>query len=373
MIGHLMASLRNSWLARRHRNYLRAHSNYRIDSAAVSMFILGRALARSGLRPRAAELFGQAYSSDPTLTDVLEDQGALLDMMGEREGAAAKYDAARRARVKVRPSPPDRHYVFRHSGSVLSEIFAYDSALISIRKNALPYVARGNAYLSIGRPQRALVDYDKALRLKRSSPEIMVLKGEALSMLGHYHKALREFDAALVVQPEDDEALGGRAIVQVALGALTEANADWRRQFQLRRAPAAARACIALRLADYALALPELEQALSREPSEAYWPLYLSTARSRLGLSAEANVSPRIRDWPGPLLDLHAGRATEEEVMNQADAAGRRAEALFQAGVVAFPNDRAHAERCWRQVLDHGSPSLIEHGAARNELARLGS
>lgn len=96
MIGHLMASLRNSWLARRHRNYLRAHSNYRIDSAAVSMFILGRALARSGLRPRAAELFGQAYSSDPTLTDVLEDQGALLDMMGEREGAAAKYDAARR-------------------------------------------------------------------------------------------------------------------------------------------------------------------------------------------------------------------------------------------------------------------------------------
>lgn len=368
-----MASLKSVWLGRRYLKDLRRPSNYSSDSLPVSMFIRGRALARSGLRPMAAELFGQAYSADPTLTDALEDQGALLDLMGERAAAEAKYGAARRARAISRPSPPDRHFVFRHRGSVLSEIFAYDSALISIRKKALPYIARGNAYLSIGRPQRALMDYNKALRLKRNSPEIMVLKGEALAMLGRHQEALVELNAALAIRPDDGEALGSRGIVQVATGAIENANADWRRQFQLRHGAASARACIALRLADYALALPELEQALSREPSEPYWSLYRLTARRRLGLTGVPSEPASVREWPGPLLDFHAGRATADEVLGLANTDARRAEALFQVGVISFSSDRAGAVRCWRQVLDHGAPSLIEYSAARNELTRLGA
>ncbi|MDP2332185.1 MAG: tetratricopeptide repeat protein [Reyranella sp.] len=349
----------------------RAPTHYVSDSPSVSLFIRGHALARSGFRPLAAELFREAYASDPTLTDALEDHGALLDVMGQTEGAAAKYDAARRVRMTSRAGPPDRHFVFRHRGSVISEILAYDAALFSIRKNALPYIARGNAYLSIGRPQRALADYEKALKFKRKSPEIMVLKGEALSMLGRYQEALRQFNAALAAQPADVDALGGRAIVRAAIGAVEDANADWRRQLQIQKGPAAARACIALRMADYSLALPALEQALSLETSDPYWPLYRLTARRRLGIPVAANEVPVVRDWPGPLLDLHAGRATEDEALRQANTDNRRAEALFQAGIVAFSSDRAHAEQCWRQVLDHGAPSLIEYGAALNELARL--
>src|SRR3990167_6665317 len=128
MAGGLITSLRSSWLACRYMRELRGPSNFMSDSQAVSLFIRGRALARSGFQLRAAELFSQAHESDPTLTDALEDHGALLDVMGQAEGAAAKYGAARRERMTCRASPPDRHFVFRHRGSVLSAIFAYDSA-----------------------------------------------------------------------------------------------------------------------------------------------------------------------------------------------------------------------------------------------------
>jgi hypothetical protein len=76
--------------------------------------------------------------------------------------------------------------------------------------------------------------------------------------------------------------------------------------------------------------------------------------------------------WPGPLLALHAGRISEEEVLRRADNADRRAEARFQMGVLSVARDRGAAERHWREVVEHAVPSLIEHAAARNELSRLG-
>jgi tetratricopeptide (TPR) repeat protein len=373
MVGRIAETLRGVWLRRRHRRDLHGLSYYTSDSPTISTFIRARALARSGLHPMATKLFAEACLSDPTLCDAWEARGALLDVMGKTECAAAMYDAARKARTRPSASTADRHFVFRQRGSLLAEIFAYDSVLISIRKNTLPYVARGNAYLAIGRPQQALANYDRALRLKRNAPEIMALKGESLSMLGRYQDALQAFDAALAVRPDDVESLSGRAIVRAATGAIDGANADWRRQLQLQRGPASARACIALRMADYELALPELEQALSLEPLEPYWSLYRMTAHSRLGLPIVSGESPGGSEWPGPLLDLHAGRATEAQVLSQAGTDVQRAEALFQAGVVSFPRDRVHAAQCWRKVLDVGAPSLIEYGAARNELARLGS
>lgn len=373
MVGRLVGSLRGAWLRRRHQGDSRGLSHYTSDSPTISTFIRARALARTGLRPMAAKLFTEVYLADPTLCGALEAQGALFDVMGQTERATAMYSAARRARTTSWARVADRHFVFRQRGSLLSEIFAYDSVLISIRKKALPYVARGNAYLAIGRPQQALANYEKALRLKRNSPEIMALKGEALAMLGNYREALQAFNTALAVRPNDVESLSGRAIVYAATGAIDDANADWRRQLQLQRGPASARACIALRMADYEMALPELEQAHLLEPLEPYWSLYRMTAHSRLGLPIVSSDLPSGGEWPGPLLDLHGGRTTEVQVLSQAGTDGHRAEALFQAGVVSFPKDRAHSAQCWRRVLDLGAPSSIEHGAARNELARLGS
>ena len=77
--------------------------------------------------------------------------------------------------------------------------------------------------------------------------------------------------------------------------------------------------------------------------------------------------------WPGPLLALHAGQLSADDVLARADNEGRRAETLFQLGVIAWPQDRAEARRHWQEVAAGASPALIEHAAARHELARPGS
>ena len=168
---------------------------------------------------------------------------------------------------------------------------------------------------------------------------------------------------------------GGRAIVRLALGRLDAADADWRRQLELvPTEQASARACVALRLADYEAALPELQRALEKEPADPYWRLYRLTALHRLGRTAgQPGVDGAAGDaWPGPLLALHAGQLSADDALTRADNDGRRAEALFQLGVFAYPQDREEARRRWQQVVDEAPPAMIEYAAARHELTRLG-
>jgi hypothetical protein len=123
-------------------------------------------------------------------------------------------------------------------------------------------------------------------------------------------------------------------------------------------------------MADWALALPELETALMKEPRDPYWQLYRLAARHRLGMPADPAGIASIDTWPGPLLALHGGRIEPDEVLARADTDSRRAEAAFQLGVLALDRDRGAAETFWKDVVEGSSPALIEHAAARNELAR---
>ena len=373
-MGRLSNSLREAWRLRGIRSSLaNKRSGETPASKADLLFLRARTMLRAGDWEMASRLFSDAAVADPTFAEALEARGELLDLKGQTEGAAMAYAAARKARALLRPRAPDRHFALRQRGQFVAEIMAYNAVLRSLKKNALPYLARGNAFLASGRPEKALADYDRALKLKPKLLDVGALRGEALLMLGQYRRALQTFDGALVVRANDFEALGGRAITRLALGQIGEANVDWRRQFDLLVGRAAARTCIALRLADYAVALSEVEAALIKEPADPYWQLYQMTARRRLGNAVVADEVPQTNVWPGPLLALHMGRISEDEVLMHADTADRRAEALFQLGVLAFARDSASAERYWREVVDRSAPSLIEHAAARNELVRLGS
>lgn len=370
---HLAASLREAWRGRTLRtefqNKLKLHA-----PKADLLFIRAQTMARAGSWDMAEDLFAEAARIEPTFADAFERRGEVLDVMGQRALALKQYEHARKVRSNLRLGPPDRHFVLRHRGHFIAEMLAYNSVVRSLRKNALPYLARGNAYLSAGHPETALLDYERALKLKPGSPEITVLKAEALSMLGLYLDAEEAFNSALVAHPRDAEALGGRAIVQIAQGKVDGAKADWRRQFELLGAQAAARACVALRMADYELALPELKKALEKEAADPYWRLYQLAARARLGLPQPGETEDIVSDeaWPGPLLALHAGRLSEDQVMKLADTDSRRGEAAFQLGALAFARDRMAAKLHWRQVVERAGPSMIEYAAARNELSRLG-
>ena len=308
---------------------------------------------------------------DPTFDEAWEGWGEALDALGERALALEKYETARQLRAGLRPGAPDRHFVLRQRGHFTAEIVAYDAVVRSLAKNTLPYLARGNAYLVTGQAEQALADYERALRLKPGIPEITALKGEALAILGRYSDALQAFDAALSARPNDAEILGGRAIVRIALGLVEEADADWRQQLRLLQGRPSACACVALRMADYGTALPHLEQALVKEPGDPYWLLYRLAAQRRQGEPLDATNIPATDDvWPGPLLALHAGRIGVAEVLKLANTDGRRAEAAFQFGVLAFAQDPEEARSHWQEIIDRSGPSLIEYAAARHELAR---
>jgi len=344
-----------------------------------ALYLRAQATARAGDLNTAAQLFGDVTAKVPDHAEALEGQGEMLDMMGQSDLALAKYDAVRTLRAERQEGAPDRTFALRRRGRATGEIARYTAMLHPAKKQALPYIARGNAFLAEGRADRALADYESALLLKPGADEITALKGEALLMLGCYLEALEAFDAAIEARPQDGEALSGRAIVHLELDKLEAADVDWRRQLGLLPPTrASARACVALRLADYEMALAELERALEKDPTNPYWQLYRLTALRRLGRPAEP-TSPAVTtraatmSWPEQLLALHAGRLAGEQVLAQADNDSRRAEALFQLGVLAFPHDREEARRLWTEALAQSRPDLIEHAAARHELARLGS
>jgi tetratricopeptide (TPR) repeat protein len=345
------------------------------EGGATALYFRARASARAGDLEKAAQQFADLAEIAPTLTAALEGHGEAADRLGQSELARAKYDAARSLRSAVRRGAPDRPFVLRNRGPFPAEIAAYTSVLLSVKDRALPYVARGNALLAEGRAKLALLDYGCALSLKPDSHEVTALKAEALLMLGRYEEALGAFDAALAARPNDSEIYSGRAIARLALGRLGAADTDWRRQSELLPPEqASARACVSLRMADYKTALPELGRALEKEPGDPYWRLYRRTSLHRLGrATGHFGLEGTAADpWPGPLLALQAGRLSADDVLARADNEGRRTEALFQLGVIAWPQDRAAARRRWEEVAAGASPTLIEHAAARHELARPG-
>jgi len=336
-------------------------------------FLHAHALARAGDLKGAVATLNGIVATAPDVAAAFEAQGEFLDMLGQTEKAMSLYEASRKLKKGLRPGPPDRPFALRRASRATAEIASYSSVIQNVKHRVLPLIARGNAFLTEGQPAEALVDYEAALKLKPGLPDVLGLKAEALLMLGQFAQAAATFDSACTAQPRNTDFLSGRAIARLALGRLEDADVDWRHQFDLLpRELASARACVALRLADYERALPELERALEKEPHDPYWQLYRMTALGRLGHPLSISF-PELKTWPAPLLRLHVKTPSAEELLAQADNRQRKVEALFQLGVLALRDDPAEARRRFDEVVSKASPSMIEYAAARHELVRLGS
>ena len=340
---------------------------------AQAQYRRGRAKMRLGELTEAVADFDGALAMVPDYAEAVAARAEALDMLGQTDAARPEYARARALWAANRPGAPDRRYVFRRPGRFTFELESYELALRRIKTGSFPNLACGNALLVLGRPDEALKYYDKGLKLKVNDPDLTALRGEALSAMGQYLPAIEAFTFALAINPKDADSLNSRAIAHSALGRMDEANADWRRQLTLLgMEQPAARACVALRLIDYAVASIEFERALEKEPTDPYWQLYRLTAQCRLAMPLAA-VEEIGDAWPSPLLALHAGKMSADEVLARADTDGRRMEALFQLGVAAVATDPRGAAKHWQEIVDRGAPALIEHAAARNELARTGA
>jgi tetratricopeptide (TPR) repeat protein len=310
------------------------------------LFRTGRTKMRAGETEAALAEFEQALKLVPDYAEAVSAKAESLDMMGKVDAARAEYERARQLWAAQRPGAPDRSYLFRQRGRFTFEVDSYELALLRVKTGSFPHLACGNALLAQGHPEEAIKCYDRALKIKANDPDLIALKGEAQSMAGRYKAAIEAFDFALATNPKAPEILSARAIAKLGSGDLAGANADWQRQLELMPpGQAAARACVALRLADYATALPELEKAIAAEPSEPYWQLYRQTALSRLGRTADA--------------------------ANLVPAGAHAAEIEFQKGVASLATDKAAAKAHFEQTIKTGPVWLVEVCAAHNELSRL--
>lgn len=329
---------------------------------------------RGGNSEGALAAFDRALALVPDLADAVMARAEILDGLGRSEEARGEYERARRLWSELPPGAADRRYVFRRQGYFAFETESYDLVRTNVRSKILPQLAHGNARLAHGRAAEALDSYERALKVNGKLPEVLALKGEALSALGRYEEAIEIFDGVLAANPKDGDTLNARGIARGALGRLAEANDDWRRQFELLpQTSSAARACVAMRMANYSAAFNEFGLAIAKEPGNAYWLLYRLTAARLAGAPTGPVTLPADDRWETLLLAFRTGQATEEALLNRANSPARHAEARFQMGVLAVDGNPAAARRWWREVVDQGPPALIEYAAASNELARLGA
>jgi len=347
-------------------------------SSPEALYVRAHESLRLGALDTAAELFGELLAADPaSAAAALQGRDAVRDLRGWVEVSPGERLPMPAARPAARRGLPDRHFAVRHRAMPVAEIVAYTKLLRAGRakRRAHAYFGRGNAYLASGRPRLALLDYAFALRLDPNLANALALRGEALAALGRHEQALAELDRAVQIEPDNAEIAGCRAIVRLALGRLDDAAVDWRRQLELLPAGnAAARACVLLRLADYAAAVPALESARQGEPADPYWRLYHQAALARLDRAETPPGGDAVPPaWPGPLLALHAGQVSPAEVLAGADSPARRAEALFQLAVLASSGAPDQARRHFAEVIEIAAPEMIEHAAARHELRRLGA
>jgi tetratricopeptide (TPR) repeat protein len=334
------------------------------------IYLRSRTMLRMGRYEEAAVELAGASNAEPKLPEMLEAYGDLLEISGQSEAGQSLHDERRKLGSR-RTAAPDRPMVLRQNGQFAAEVAAYTTSARFVGSRAFVYVALGNAFLRRRLPELALPNYRAARHLRPDCSAPCTMMGLAFFMKGAHEPALEAFNSALKLNAKDVEALSGRAMVFSARGDLERAIGDWRCQFDLLPVDrATARASVAMRMGDYSLALPELLRAVEMEPVEPYWRLYLLAANRGLGKSGDA-VSPDEADaWPAPLLALHAGKVSPDEVLRLATTDGRRAEALFQIGVVSKGEDPAKARSCFERVIKEADPSLIEYGAARAELGR---
>lgn len=345
-----------------------------VEQQARALFRGGLVKMRGGDSQGALAAFDQAIGLLPDLADAVMARAELLDRLGRCEEARREYERARGIWASAPPGAADRRYVFRRHGYYAFEIEAYDLVRHNVRSKVLPQLAHGNALLARGKAAEALDSYERALKVRPNLPDVLAMKGEALLALGRYEEALGIFDGILATAEKDAETLNSRGIARIALGRLAEANDDWRRQLELLSPTrSAARGCVAMRQGNHAAAFHEFELARAKEPGNPYWQLYRLTAARLAGLQAEPAVTVAQGGWPAVLIALHARGMSEETVLAQAGTPCRTVEAQFQLGVVALGSNPAAAQRHWRAAVDVGLVALIEHAAAANALARLGS
>ncbi|MBD1876925.1 tetratricopeptide repeat protein [Nodosilinea sp. FACHB-131] len=161
--------------------------------------------------------------SAENVSELLREQGRLLDADGNHKKAINYFDAA----LKVKPSYPEalnsKGIVLNDLGHHEEAIICYDTALAIKSNYHHALTNKGDALDDLGKYEEAITCYDAALVLKPDHVHALGNKGFMLSKLGRYEEAVAHHDAALAIQPDYHYAPQGKGEAFESLGKYEEA------------------------------------------------------------------------------------------------------------------------------------------------------
>jgi lipoprotein NlpI len=198
----------------------------------------------------------------------------------------------------------------------------------------------------------AIVDYDEAVRRAPGEANFLLGRGQAWHDAGNDANALADFDRAIRLNPTHEMAYVRRGVVRFSLGRYAEAAADF-------------------------------EESLRTHPSDGYRVLWRHISLAKAGradpLEFQANAAkPDPNTWPAPLLRFYQGRATIDEIRQQAGRGNERAqsaqrcEASFYLGVYEqLQNNLPHARGYLQDAVNNCPKNFSEFAGAMAELHKL--
>jgi len=241
-------------------------------------------------------------------------------------------------------SQGDAHLVKKDYDKAIQD---YNQAISRDPKSARALAGRGAAYLDKGDYDRAIQDFNETLRLAPQAARSFNGRGTAYFAKGNYGRAIEDFNEAIRLNPKTGRALMNRGIANMYAGHFAEAQQD-------------------------------LIQNLQLDPKDPYAAIWLYLGRAKAGTDGKSELKANtaaldLSKWPGPVIQLHLGQSTPEDVLRAAGSdSGQRCEYSFYVGeYLALRGKRPEALALFRSASDGCPKDFIEYVPALIELNNL--
>lgn len=314
-------------------------------------------------------LYVATLEKNPDCYLCIVNLGVTLTEQGRREEAKQMF----RRVIEIAPHDDSGWYnlgkVLSNEGRFEEAIPNFEQAIRCAPRWLGPYVALTKAYQQLGRHAEALRAAELGIQYDRTATAYANL-GRACIAAGNDAAGAEALDQALRLQPDHEEALGNRAMLDFRQGNLDRAEALLRRLLQLHQANALAPATlgrIKLQQRDYPQALHWFELATDNNPRDLF-------SQGKLAVLLASAPDPHLRDPERSLtIASELARLTQQREPNalgvlavalaangEIASARRTIESAMQLASAAKNEDLGAELRKYQQAFDAGRPYVLE-------------
>jgi lipoprotein NlpI len=359
-----------------------------IKEQGFLIYSRGACYENLGIPQKALGDLNSAIALLPDFANAYNYRGIVWGELREYDRAIADFQQADR----LKPGDP---LVFNNLGNAfaaeddLARAITNYSHAIELRGDyAQAYYNRASAYISLHDDARALVDYNEAIRLQPTFSDAYANRGALWLARGEVQHALADFDATLRLNPQNVMALMNRASAYLVADRPRDALEDFSHVVTVGPGNAAAylgrgRAALFSGGSSDRQTIDDFLMAYRLQPTNVYTVIWLHIARTRRGeddtREFKENSEKIKRDtWPGLLLDLYDGSASQEQLWKTAksgpmqERSRRICEVSFFMGEdAAHHQSKAEARRLLTAAANECQPDEPDYVAAKIALSRL--